>query len=112
LPPRRCRRISTTPPHPHAGEGHDGGCGDHLRAHKVAGVTEAIAAAGATLRYLPQYSPDLNPIEMPYSKFKAYMRKLAERTGEGVRCAIRSFLPSLKGRECANDFRHAGYASI
>ena len=46
---------------------------DHLRAHKVAGVAEAIAAAGATLRYLPQYSPDLNPIEMPYSKFKAYM---------------------------------------
>jgi transposase len=85
---------------------------DHLRAHKVAGVAEAIAAAGATLRYLPRYSPDLNPIEMPYSKFKAYMRKLAERTGEGVRCAIRSFLPSLKGRECANYFRHAGYASI
>jgi transposase len=85
---------------------------DHLRAHKVAGVAEAIAAAGATLRYLPQYSPDLNPIEMPYSKFKAYMRKLAERTGKGVRCAIRSFLPSLKSRECANYFRHAGYASI
>jgi len=85
---------------------------DHLRAHKVAGVAEAIAAAGATLRYLPQYSPDLNPIEMPYSKFKAYMRKLAERTGAGVCHAIRSFLPSLKGRECANYFRHAGYASI
>jgi transposase len=51
---------------------------DHLRAHKVAGAAEAIAAAGATLRYLPQYSPDLNPIEMPYSKFKAYMRRLAE----------------------------------
>jgi hypothetical protein len=43
------------------------------------------------------YSPDLNPIEMPYSKFKAHMRKLAERTGEGVRRAIRSFLPSLGG---------------
>ncbi len=85
---------------------------DHLRAHKVAGVAEAIAAAGATLRYLPQYSPDLNPIEMLYSKFKAYMRRLAERTGEGVRRAIRSFLPSLKRRECANYFRHAGYASI
>jgi hypothetical protein len=55
---------------------------------------------------------DLNPIEMPYSKFKAYMRKLAERTRAGVCHAIRSFLPSLKGRECANYFRHAGYASI
>ena len=85
---------------------------DHLPAHKVAGVAEAIAAAGATLRYLPQYSPDLNPIEMPYSKFKAYMRKLAERTVAGVSRAIRSFLPSVNGGECANYFRHAGYVSI
>src|SRR5215470_9665032 len=44
-------------------------------AHKVAGVKDAIEAAGATLQYLPQYSPDLNPIEMPFSKFKAFMRK-------------------------------------
>jgi len=51
------------------------------------------------------YSPDLNPIEMPYSKFKAHIRKLAERTGEGVRRAIRSFLPSLGGRECAKLFQ-------
>ena len=85
---------------------------DHLPAHKVAGVAEAIAAAGATLRYLPQYSPDLNPIEMPYSKFKAYMRKLAERTVAGVSRAIRSFLPSVNEGECANYFRHAGYVSI
>jgi transposase len=78
---------------------------DNLPAHKVPGVAEAIEAAGATLRYLPQYSPDLNPIEMPFSKFKAYMRKLAQR-------AIRYFLSSLKGQECANYLRHAGYASI
>lgn len=52
------------------------------------------------------YSPDLNPIEMPYSKFKAHMRKLAERTGEGFRRAIRSFPPpSLGGRECAELFQ-------
>jgi transposase len=50
---------------------------DNLATHKVAGVVEAIEAAGATLRYLPQYSPDLNPIEMPFSKFKSYLRKLA-----------------------------------
>ena len=81
-------------------------------AHKVPGVAEAIAAAGATLRYLPQYSPDLNPIEMPFSKFKAYLRKLAERTVPGIHRAIRSFLLSLKRRECANYLRHAGYASI
>ena len=50
---------------------------DNLPAHKVPGVREAIEARGATLRYLPQYSPDLNPIEMPFSKFKAFLRKAA-----------------------------------
>ncbi len=84
---------------------------DNLSSHKVPGVAEAIAAAGATLRYLPKYSPDLNPIEMPFSKFKTYMRKLAQRTIPGIHRGIRSFLSSLKGRECANYFRHAGYAS-
>jgi transposase len=85
---------------------------DNLASHKVSGVVEAIEAAGATLRYLPQYSPDLNPIEMPFSKFKACLRKLAQRTVPGIRRGIRSFLSSLKGQECANYLRHAGYASI
>jgi transposase len=85
---------------------------DNLASHKVAGVAEAIEAVGATLRYLPQYSPDLNPIEMPFSKFKAYLRKLAQRTVPGIRRGIRSFLSSLTGKECANYLRHAGYASI
>jgi len=85
---------------------------DNVATHKVAGVADAIEAAGATLRYLPQYSPDLNPIEMPFSKFKAYLRKLAQRTIPGIRRGIRSFLSSLKGQECANYLRHAGYASI
>ena len=53
---------------------------DNLPAHKAAGIREAIEARGATLRYLPQYSPDLNPIEMPFSKLKASLRKAAERT--------------------------------
>src|SRR4029077_21195630 len=53
---------------------------DNLPAHKAAGVREAIEARGAMLRYLPKYSPDLNPIEMPFSKLKAYLRKAAERT--------------------------------
>jgi transposase len=85
---------------------------DNLGSHKVAGVAEAIEAAGATLRYLPQYSPDLNPIEMPFSKFKACLRKLAQRTIPGIRRGIRSFLSSLKRQECANYLRHAGYASV
>src|SRR5208282_2011820 len=72
---------------------------DNLPVHKVAGVAEAINAAGATLRYLPKYSPDLNPIEMPYSKFKAYMRQLATRTIPAIHRAIRSFLRRLKPEE-------------
>ncbi len=53
---------------------------DSLPVHKVAGVQETIEAAGATLRYLPKYSPDLNPIEMAFSKLKAHLRTAAERT--------------------------------
>ena len=85
---------------------------DNCRIHLVAGVREAIEKARATLRYLPKYSPDLNPIEMPFSKFKAHLRKLAQRTIPGIRRGIRSFLTSLTGQECANYLSHAGYASI
>jgi transposase len=70
---------------------------DHLPAHKVAGVAEAIEAVGATMFYLPKYSPDLNPIELAFSKLKAHLRKAAERTMSAV-------------QECRNFFRHAGYA--
>ena len=83
---------------------------DNLTSHKVAGVAEAIEAAGATLRYLPQYSPDLNPIEMPFSKLKAYLRKAGERTIPRLRRRIGSFARNLAAREAANYFRHAGYA--
>jgi transposase len=84
---------------------------DNLPAHKVPGVKEAIEAAGATVRYLPQYSPDLNPIEMPFSKFKAYLRKVSERSVRGLCRRIGSFVPTLGRVECRNYFRHAGYAS-
>jgi transposase len=83
---------------------------DSLPAHKVAGVREAIEARGATLRYLPQYSPDLNPIEMPFSKFKAFLRKVSERTVSRLYRRIDSFARSLTAREARNYFRHAGYA--
>ena len=75
---------------------------DNLRAHKVAGIQEAIESAGATLRYLPKYSPDLNLIELPYSKFKTWLRKAAARTVPALVRAIRSFVPTLSSRECAN----------
>jgi transposase len=85
---------------------------DNLPVHKVPGVREAIEAAGATAQFLLQYSPDLNPIEMPFSKFKAFLRKVSERTVRGVRRRIGSFLPTVSRAECRNYFRHAGYASI
>jgi transposase len=85
---------------------------DNLPAHKVPGAKEAIEAAGATLQYLPQYSPDLNPIEMPFSKFKAFLQKVSERTVRGLCRRIGSFVPTLGRAECRNYFRHAGYAPI
>ena len=85
---------------------------DNVNLHKCEGVREVIENIGATLLYLPKYSPDLNPIEMAFSKFKAFLRKLAERTVPRLRRAIRSFLPRLSAKECANYFRHAGYAAI
>ena len=85
---------------------------DNLRAHKVAGVEAAIEAVGAELRYLPKYSPDLNPIEMSFSKLKAYLRKAAERTQRSLRRRIGLFVPRLGADECSNYFAHAGYASI
>src|ERR1700674_3098950 len=83
---------------------------DNLPAHKVPGVREAIEARGALLRYLPKYSPDLNPIEMPFSKLKAYLRKAAERTIPRLRRRIGRFARTLTTREASNYFRHAGYA--
>jgi transposase len=62
-------------------------------------VQDAIEAAGAMVRYLPQYSPDLNPIEMPFSKVKAFLRKFSERTICGLCKRIGSFVPTIG---CAN----------
>jgi transposase len=83
---------------------------DNLPAHKVPGVRKAIEAKGAKLRYLPQYSPDLNPIEMPFSKHKADLRKAAERTVPRLCRRIDWFARRLSAGEALNYFRHAGYA--
>ena len=85
---------------------------DNVNVHKGAGIREAIEDARAALRYLPLYSPDLNPIEMVFSPVKEFLRKAAERTVPRLRRAIRSFLPRITAQECANCFRHAGYAAI
>ena len=84
---------------------------DNLAAHKVDGVHQAIAAAGASLLYLPPYSPDLNPIEQLFAKLKALLRKAAARTKDALWTAIGSVLDSFKPDECANYLAHCGYGS-
>lgn len=83
---------------------------DNLSSHKNEGVRAAIEAAGAQLRFLPPYSPDLNPIEMAFAKLKALLRKAAERTVEALWDRIGALLDAFPAAECANFFRHAGYA--
>ena len=84
---------------------------DNLGSHKVAGVQEAIEAAGATQRFLPAYSPDLDLIEQVFAKLKNTLRKMAHRTvdalWEGIGIALDDFHPN----ECLNYFRNAGYGS-
>jgi transposase len=81
---------------------------DNLPAHAI-GDRVAIGARGAPFRYLPKYSPDLNPIEMPFSKLKADLRKAAERSIPRLRRRIGRFASTLTAREASNYFRHAGY---
>ena len=84
---------------------------DSLPVHKVAGVRDLIEAAGARLRYLPKYSPDLNPIEQAFSKLKAHLRKAAERTIRRPGAESGALMAKFSSQECDNYFRHAGYAS-
>lgn len=82
---------------------------DNLASHKVAGVKEAIERAGARLRYLPAYSPDLNPIEQAFAKLKAALRKAAARTFDALLAAIARALDDFTPQECANYLANSGY---
>ncbi len=82
---------------------------DNLSSHKVAGVREAVEARGASLLYLPPYSPDLNPIEQAFAKLKALLRKAAARTVEEWWNAIGGFLGRFTPAECANYLANSGY---
>jgi transposase len=84
---------------------------DNMRAHKIVGVREAIEVMGAELEYLPAYSPDLNPIEQAFSKLKAALRKGAARKVNALLKLIGKLVKSFAPEECANYFRHAGYAA-
>jgi transposase len=84
---------------------------DNLSSHKVSGVAEAIAARGAQLQYLPAYSPDLNPIEMAFSKLKALLRRTEARDLTSLVTAAAEALDWFSAAECLNFFRHAQYAT-
>ena len=83
---------------------------DNLPAHKQDAVRQIIEAAGATLRYLPPYSPDLNPIEQSFAKMKAHLRHAKERTIPALYDRIGRALETFEPREFPNYFRNAGYA--
>jgi transposase len=82
---------------------------DNLPAHKVSGVRDAIEAAGASLRYLPPYSPDFNPIELAFSKLKAILRKAAARTIPNLWQVIAKAIDDFTSTECRNYFAATGY---
>lgn len=83
---------------------------DNLAAHKVAGVQEAVAAVGASILYLPPYSPDLNPIEQMFAKLKALLRKAAARTRDALWNTIGNLLDTFTPAECRNYLQNSGYA--
>ena len=82
---------------------------DNLGSHKGPAVRDAIEAVGATLLYLPPYSPDFNPIENAFAKLKALLRKAAERTVDDLWDAIADLIDLFTPQECANYFKAAGY---
>ncbi len=82
---------------------------DNLPAHKIGGVRQAIEAAGASLLYLPPYSPDFNPIEQAFAKLKAILRKAAARTIPDLWDAIAKAIDNFPPGECAKYFAAAGY---
>lgn len=83
---------------------------DNLSSHKAKGVSEAIEKVGAQVKYLPPYSPDLNPIELLFSKLKTLLRKAAKRTRDSLWNCIGELLDEFKPEECTNYFKHCGYA--
>ena len=84
---------------------------DNLSTHKIPSVAELITARGASVRYLPPYSPDLNPIEMAFAKLKAHLRQAAARTLDELQSGLVQSLRTFSPAHCQGFFRHAQYAS-
>ena len=85
---------------------------DNLPAHKVTGVREAIQAAGASVLYLPPYSPDLNPIEQLFAKLKSLLRKAATRTRDALWHTIGHLLDEFTPDECRRYITNSGYEFV
>ncbi len=83
--------------------------GDNLSSHKGGRIGALIEAAGAELRYLPPYRPDLNPIEQVFSTIKQLRLSLARRTQDALRHSMQSVLAVVTSTDAANCYRHAGY---
>lgn len=83
---------------------------DNLSSHKVKGVTEPITKAGATVVYLPPYSPDFNPIELLWSKVKAYLKKVKVRSSDKLFEAIADALNTISLSDISNWFAHDNYS--
>ena len=83
---------------------------DNLSSHKRESIRALIESRQAELRYLPPYSPDLNPIEMIFSKIKQLLRGWAARTRDALWKPMQSILDAVTPSDAANCFRHAGYA--
>jgi transposase len=85
---------------------------DNLSTHKIQNVSRLLSAQGVGVRYLPPYSPDLNPIELAFAKLKAHLRQAAARTLDELYSALAASLNSFSPTHCQAFFRHAHYASI
>ncbi len=85
---------------------------DNLASHKVAGVRAAIEARGATLMFLPAYSPDLNPIEQVFAKLKALLRQAEPRSRESLWNTVGQTLDRFSPAECLNYLRNCGYGQV
>ena len=85
---------------------------DNLSTHKIQNVGRLLSTCGVSVRYLPPYSPDLNPIELAFAKLKAHLRQAAARTLENLHSALTTALDSFSAQHCRGFFRHAQYTSI
>jgi transposase len=85
---------------------------DNLATHKIQDVTRILSPHGVCVRYLPPYSPDLNPIEQAFAKLKAHLRQAAARTLDDLHSALAAALTSFSAQHCKGFFRHAQYASM